>query len=145
MPINLDWQSFNQLLEVIRSKNIQGVVIGNLNKNHIDESIVDPIPNGMKGGVSGLPTKELSNMLISATYAAYGDSLTIVGVGGVFSATDAYEKIKLGASLVQLITGMIFEGPQLIGQINRELVELIKADGYDNISQVVGAYHRNTN
>jgi len=59
-------------------------------------------------------------------------------VGGIFSAEDAYYKIKQGASLVSLITGMIFQGPQLIGEINKGLVELMKKDGYRNISQAVG-------
>ncbi len=66
----------------------------------------------------------------------------IIGVGGIFSAKDAYEKIKSGASLVQLITGMIFEGPQLIGQINKGLVDLMKTDGYSNISEAIGANHK---
>jgi dihydroorotate dehydrogenase len=61
-----------------------------------------------------------------------------MGVGGIFSGKDAYEKIKSGASLVELITGMIFEGPQLISQINLELVNLLKKDGYKNISEAIG-------
>jgi dihydroorotate dehydrogenase len=60
----------------------------------------------------------------------------------VFSAEDAYKKIKLGASLIQLITGMIFEGPQLISDINLGLVRLLKRDGYDNISDAIGAEHK---
>ena len=58
-------------------------------------------------------------------------------MGGIFSAEDAYEKIKRGASLIQLITGMIYEGPQLIGSINKGLVSLLKEDGYKNIAQAV--------
>ena len=77
----------------------------------------------MQGGISGKSTWDLSNELISKTYREYGDRLVIIGVGGIFSAQDAYEKIKRGASLVQLITGMIYEGPQLIGEINRGLVK----------------------
>ena len=63
----------------------------------------------------------------------------VVGVGGIFSAEDAYIKIKKGASLVQLITGMIFEGPQLIGDINAGLAELLKHDGYKTIAEAVGS------
>ena len=70
---------------------------------------------------------------------AYGQRFIIIGVGGIFSAEDAYTKIKLGASLVELITGMIFEGPQLIGQINQGLVRLLKQDNYTNISEAVGS------
>ena len=68
--------------------------------------------------------------------------MTIIGVGGVFSAEDAYAKIKAGASLVGLITGLFFEGPQLVGQINRGLVELLKKDGFSHISEAVGADFR---
>ena len=63
----------------------------------------------------------------------------IIGCGGVFNGIDAYEKIKNGATLVQMITGMIYQGPQVIGEINKELAQLIKKDGYKNISEAIGA------
>ena len=62
----------------------------------------------------------------------------IIGVGGIFSAEDAYRKIRKGASLVELITGMIYEGPQLIGEINRGLVRLLKRDGFSNVAEAIG-------
>jgi len=99
---------------------------------------MDPLPMAVKGGLSGKPTWELSNNLIRQTYKKYHARFVIIGVGGVFSAEDAYTKIKLGATLVELITGMIFEGPQLIGRINQDLVALLKRDGYKNISQAIG-------
>lgn len=86
--------------------------------------------------------REASNELIWKTFQAYGDKVVIVGVWGVFSGYDAYQKIKHGAQLVQLITGMIFVWPQLIGQINQDLVTLLQEDGYTHISQAVGAYYR---
>lgn len=138
MPINPTWEEFKKLLDVTVKFPIAGVIIGNLNKDRSDSAIKDSIPSEVKGSVSGLPTKQLCNNLIRQTYAEYGDKLTIIGVGGVFSAEDAYEKIKLGASLVQLITGMIFEGPGVTKKINQGLVRLMKADGYINISQAVG-------
>jgi dihydroorotate dehydrogenase len=84
----------------------------------------------------------LSNELISKTYKNFGDKIIIVGAGGIFSAKDAYEKIKRGASLVELITGMIYEGPSLIGDINRGLAKELKKDGFENIRQAIGAYHK---
>ena len=84
----------------------------------------------------------MSNQLIAKVYKIYGGKKIIIGCGGVFSAADAYKKIRLGASLVQLITGMIFEGPQLIGQINQGLVELLAKDGFKNISEAVGVDSR---
>jgi len=64
--------------------------------------------------------------------------LVIIGCGGVFTAEDAYKKIKAGASLIQLITGMIYQGPQVISEINQGLVELLEKDGYDSISEAIG-------
>jgi dihydroorotate dehydrogenase len=142
MPINLPWEQFHTLLAVASSHGIDGVVIGNLNKDRHDPHILDSIPARVKGGISGKPTWQLSNALISKTYREYGGRLVIVGVGGIFSARDAYEKIRRGASLVQLITGMIFRGPQLVGEINRGLVQLLRRDGYRHISEAIGADHR---
>jgi dihydroorotate dehydrogenase len=142
MPINLDWPEFNALLQVITRHQVAGVTIGNLNKDRRHIRLLDSLPDTVRGGLSGKPTFALSNALIAKTYHHYGSKLTIIGVGGVFSAADAYTKIRLGATLVELITGMIFEGPQLIGQVNRGLATMLTKDGYTNISQAIGADHR---
>ncbi|HRZ30548.1 MAG TPA: quinone-dependent dihydroorotate dehydrogenase, partial [Candidatus Paceibacterota bacterium] len=71
-------------------------------------------------------------------YQQTNGEFIIIGCGGIFSAQDAYNKIKAGASLLQMITGMIFEGPQVISEINQGLVNLLKKDGYKNISEAVG-------
>jgi len=142
MPINLPWETFKLLLEVIVKHGLTGVIIGNLNKDRASVALADPLSDDAKGNLSGLPTQALSNELIAKTYQEYGDALTIIGVGGIFSAEDAYEKIQRGASLVQLITGMIFEGPQLIGAINKGLVQLVERDGYQSVSEAVGAHYR---
>jgi dihydroorotate dehydrogenase len=138
MPIDLNIAEFDKLLKVIITHNVQGVIIGNLTKDKAANTIKDLIPLHVKGGISGKPTWELSNRLISYTYQNYGERLKIIGVGGIFSAADAYYKIKLGASLVQLITGMIYEGPQLIGEINRGFAKLLRQDGFKNIYEAIG-------
>lgn len=138
MPSDLPWEQFRALLEVADTHNVQGVTISNLAKDRGQAKLMDPLPDTVKGNLSGKPTWELSNALIRQTYQSYGKRFVIIGVGGVFSAEEAYTKIKLGATLVELITGMIFEGPQLIGQINHGLVDLLKRDGYTNISQAIG-------
>ena len=91
-----------------------------------------------KGGISGKVEEDLSNKIIEYVYKKTKGRYVIIGVGGIFSAEDAYIKIKLGASLVQLITGMIYEGPQLIGEMNRGLVEYMKKDGYAHLSEIIG-------
>lgn len=139
MPINLPWNEFEKLLEIALKHKVTGVIIGNLNKDFSDPAVLDPVPHGAKGALSGKPTQRLSNELIGKTYQKCGDKLVIIGCGGVFSSQDAYEKIKCGATLVQLVTGMIFEGPQLIGAMNTGLVKLLKKDGFKNISEAIGA------
>lgn len=142
MPHLYDVEQFDSLLKVIVQHNVQGVTVANLVKDRSKINIKDPLTDEIRGGLSGAPTREHSLDLIRHTYKKYGDRLTIIGVGGVFSAEDAYAKIKAGASLVGLITGLFFEGPQLVGRINRELVGLLKKDGFSHISEAVGADFR---
>ncbi len=139
MPINLQWDDFDNLLKVVVRYQLPGVVIGNLNKDRESKHITQDYPISIKGGVSGKPTRELSTDLIRRTYLKYRGKLLIVGVGGIDSAETAYEKITAGASLLQLITGMIYKGPQVIGEINKGLVELIENDGFKSISEAVGS------
>lgn len=91
-----------------------------------------------KGGLSGKFVEPAANKLLRNVYAQTQGEFVLIGAGGIFSAKDAYTKIKLGANLVQLITGMIYQGPQLISEINQGLVRLLQKDGYTHISQAVG-------
>jgi dihydroorotate dehydrogenase len=138
MPISLPWQDYCELCEVAATHQVDGLIIGNLSKDKAILEGIEDAPEQLPGGLSGSPTKHLSNALIKKTYKTYGDRFVIIGVGGIFSAEDAYEKIRLGASLVQLITGIIFEGPSLIKNINKGLVRLLKKDGFSNISEATG-------
>lgn len=88
--------------------------------------------------ISSKPLEDLSNKIIAYIYKKTRGKYIIIGFGGVFSAEDAYKKIKLGASLIQLITGMIFKGPQLISSINIGLVEFLKRDGFRSINEAIG-------
>ena len=71
-------------------------------------------------------------------YNLTNGQITLIGVGGISSGSDCYEKIKSGASLVQIYTALTFEGPLLVSKIKNELINLIKTDGYKNITDVVG-------
>jgi len=139
MPIDKTDAEVLEMLKVIVRYPVSGVIFGNLQKNKKDLSLnPEEVARFTKGNFSGKPTEKRSNELISLTHKTCGDKLIIIGCGGVFNAEDAYRKIKLGASLVQMITGMIFEGPQTIGDINLGLTKLLKRDGYKNISEAVG-------
>lgn len=122
---------------------ISGLIFSNLVKDRSNPSFdKKEIEKAGKGNFSGKPTENLSNNLVTEVYKKYKDRFIIIGCGGIFTGADAYEKIKRGASLVQMITGMIYEGPQIIGEINKELAELLKKDGYKHISEAVGSYYK---
>lgn len=128
---DLSEDQLNQILALGNKHPLDGFICTNLTK-------VNKFNHQGKGGFSGKAVEELSNAMISKVYKFYGGKKIVIGCGGVFSADDAYKKIRLGASLIQLITGMIFQGPQLIGEINRGLIKLLERDGYKNISEAIG-------
>src|SRR3989344_3201152 len=137
MPAELPFSKVDEIIGLARQYKIDGFVCTNLAKDRHNNSIKDEnFPN--TGGMSGKVVEELADGLIKYIYGKTRGEFVIMGCGGIFSAEDAYRKIKLGASLLQLITGMIYEGPQLISDINRGLVEYLKQDGYKNISEAVG-------
>lgn len=124
MPIDLGALPTMGLLRVAKKFTIAGVIFGNLTKDHANpevDSADRKLWASKQGNLSGKPTWKRSTALIKLTRKTFGKRFTIIGTGGIFSGKDAKDKLKAGADIVQLITGMIYEGPQLIGQINREL------------------------
>ena len=139
LPPDLTPKEADALVAVAQKHRIHGFVCTNLTKNRNNKKILEEsVPE--RGGISGKVVEDLSNNLIRRVYCATQGKYVIIGCGGVFSAEDAYKKIKMGASLIQLITGMVFEGPQIISEINQGLVNLLKRDGLTNISQAVGRH-----
>lgn len=144
MPNLNNLNHFDELLQVIVRHNIQAVTVANLVKDRDMVEIRDELPADMSGGLSGSPTRDNSTKLIRYTYRKYGDKLAIIGVGGVFTAEHAYEKIRAGASMIGMVTGLIFGGPSVVGQINREISEMLSRDGFTNITEAVGADVKNS-
>lgn len=141
LPPDLTTDGLDGLLEVASRHMVCGFVCSNLTKNRNNPKLAGVLlPE--TGGFSGKVQEDLANDQIAHVYRKTGGKSIIIGLGGIFSAADAYKKIRLGANLIQLITGMIFEGPQVIGQINQGLVELLRKDGFTNISQAVGVDNR---
>ena len=91
------------------------------------------------GGLSGRPLRHLATRVIRSLRRLSQGRLPIIGVGGISTAEDAYEKIRAGASLVQLYTGLIYQGPAVPRRIARGLTRLLARDGYDTLAQAVGA------
>jgi len=103
-------------------------------------------PDGLKsphaneaGGLSGAPLMAPSTALLAEFFALTKGKLPLIGVGGIASAADAYAKIRAGASLVQLYTAMVFEGPGLVPAITHGLADLLRRDGFASVADAVGA------
>ncbi|KAK3744480.1 hypothetical protein QZH41_012893 [Actinostola sp. cb2023] len=94
------------------------------------------------GGLSGEPLTKMSTEVIKDMYKLTNGTLPIIGVGGISTGQDAYDKIKAGASLVQLYTALVYHGPPIIKQIKRELTELLRKDGFNSVSEAVGIDHQ---
>lgn len=143
MPTDISLEESRNLIKTAHKYTVSGFIYGNLTKDRKNPDL-DPseVASATAGNFSGKPVEKRANALLADSYKQFGDEFIYIGCGGVFTAEDAYLKIKLGASLVQMITGMIYQGPQVIGQINKGLVELLKKDGFDHISQARGTANR---
>ncbi len=90
------------------------------------------------GGLSGLPLRLPSSRMIARLYKLTAGKIPLIGVGGIFTAEDAWEKICAGASLVQLYTGFIYRGPGIVAEINRGLLKIIEREGISSLDEAVG-------
>jgi dihydroorotate dehydrogenase len=125
MPNEISMSDSDKLVEVALKNNIHGFIFSNLVKNranpYFDKTEIAKFAK-FKGNFSGAPTFTNSNNLISHTRQKFGKDIAIIGCGGIFTPDDAKTKLTAGADLVQLITGMIYQGPQLPGQICESLL-----------------------
>jgi len=126
---DLSKDALDKILQTAEKYQVDGLICTNLTKKGNN-------PHG-KGGLSGKALEAKADEML-ADIARQSRKFVLIGCGGIFSAEDAYRKIGLGASLVQLVTGMIYEGPELISMINEGLVEYLKRDGFSSLEQAIG-------
>jgi len=137
--------SLKQLEEIItvcdKHSFVKGFILTNLVKDRSKLHLITKEEEyaDQRGGISGRPVMPYALMLTKHAYRLVGDRYTIIGCGGIFTADDAYKYVRGGATLVQLVTGMIYGGPGTIKNINKGLVKLLERDGFTNISQAIGA------
>ena len=137
---DLDEQSKKDIAMVALKQKVDGLIISNTTVARPD--YLASKNKGEKGGLSGAPVKDMSTALIGDMYKLTKGRVPIIGVGGVASGQDAYDKIKAGASLIQIYTAFTFHGPPLVKTILRELETLVVEDGLTNVSQAVGSNHK---
>ena len=137
-PDILDEQ-VNMIGKILLKYNVSGIIVSNTTENNREN--LQSILRHQKGGLSGKPLEEKSNKLIAKFFNLLEGKINIIGVGGVDSGKSAYEKFLAGASYVQLYTGMVFQGPNIVGKIKKELKELLISDGVSNFREIVGKKH----
>ena len=129
-------QEISSISEVLLNNNIEAVIISNTSDSTRDK--LKNIQSHQKGGLSGKPIEEKSSVLINKFYKILNGRIKIIGVGGVDTGKSAYEKFLAGANYIQLYTGMVFRGPNIVNMIKKELNELLLKDGVKNFSEIVG-------
>jgi dihydroorotate dehydrogenase len=134
---DLDEAGLADVAEVALGTGIDGLIMGNTTISR--PSSLKSAERGETGGLSGKPLFELSTRRLAELYRLTGGRVPLIGAGGVRSGADAYAKIRAGASLVQLYTALVFEGPGLASRINRELASFLRRDGFGSVAEAVGA------
>jgi len=133
---DIDESQINLISEILLENKIDAIIISNTSEASRD--ILSDTQRHQKGGLSGKPIENKSNILINKFYRLLKGKIKIIGVGGVDSGKAAYDKFIAGADLIQLYTGMVFKGPNIAGIIKKDLKDLLLRDGVKNFTEIIG-------
>lgn len=132
---DLEPADIDDIVEVSIARGIAAIIVSNTT---ITRPALRSIHAGEGGGLSGAPLRDLAQQRLRDFRKASGGNIILIGVGGISSADDAYARIRAGASLVQIYSALVYEGPGLAGKINKGLLRLLERDGFANIAEAVG-------
>jgi dihydroorotate dehydrogenase len=135
---DLDARAIEDMVGVIRKEGawLSGLIVSNTTLARPDR--LSSRDRGQSGGLSGAPLMAPSTEVLKAFAKALTGEFDLIGAGGIASAEDAYAKISAGANAVQLYSALVYSGPGLVADIHRDLVALVKADGFTSLAQAVG-------
>ena len=125
-----------KISEVLLGNEIEVIIVSNTSDSS-RETLMN-IQGHQKGGISGKPIEKKSTELISKFYKILNGRIKIIGVGGIDSGESAYKKFLAGANYLQLYTGMVYRGPNIVSMIKKELREILIKDGVKNFSEIIG-------
>jgi len=136
---DLSDEQLAKVVDTCRRHDVSGFVCANTTlKRDGLKTDASKIQNMGRGGLSGKPLRKPALAMLKKVYQLTRGKVPLIGVGGIFTADDAYERIKAGASLVQLYTGFVYEGPYAVKRINQGLLKLMEKDGVDSLQKLVG-------
>ncbi len=144
---DLQWPEVDAVIDLVQAHGLAGIIATNttISRQGLTTRVLPQTGRPIEaeaGGISGAPLRQRSTEVIRYIYAKTEGTVPIVGVGGIFTAADAWEKITAGASLVQAYTGWIYEGPSMVRRLLKGLVEKLEEHGLESISAAVGSAHR---
>ena len=133
---DIEEKNISEISELILKHKLELLIISNTTEKNREN--LKNINKLEKGGLSGKPLETKSNLLINKFYRNLKNKIKIIGVGGLDTGEGAYKKIINGATLVQLYTGMVYKGPDIASKICNELTYILKQEGVQNISEIIG-------
>ena len=145
---DLDWSEIKTILDLATEYNLSGAIATNttIRRDGLKTKILKATGNRIEeeaGGISGLPVQKRSTEVIRFIYRETEGKLPIIGVGGIFTAQDAWEKITAGATLLQVYTGWIYQGPWMVKEVLSGLLQRLESQNLSHISDAVGLEHKN--
>ncbi|HWN11203.1 MAG TPA: quinone-dependent dihydroorotate dehydrogenase [Pyrinomonadaceae bacterium] len=140
---DLSDEELADILNVAQQNHVSGIIATNTTISREGlQTNAETLQSIGAGGLSGAPLRERSTKIIAALYNITGDTMPLIGAGGIFTAEDAWEKISAGASLVQIYTGLIYEGPAIARKVNEGLRRIISTEGFVSLDEAVGCRSR---
>ena len=133
---DIKYEQVDEISKLSLKHNIKAIIISNTTEAYRES--LSSASKHQKGGLSGKPLEFLSNQLINKFYNLLKGKILIIGVGGIDSGKSAYEKFKAGANYLQLYTGMVYQGPNIVAKIKKELKEILLNEGVKNFSSIIG-------
>lgn len=140
---DLEWEAIDEAIDIAIRYAVAGIVATNttISRDGLQTRVLKETGNSLSdeaGGISGLPVRQKSTDIIRYIYKQTNGSLPIIGVGGIFTAADAWEKITAGASLVQVYTGWLYEGPWMVSRILSGLLSRLESHSLTNLAEAIG-------
>ncbi|HEY6099304.1 MAG TPA: quinone-dependent dihydroorotate dehydrogenase, partial [Anaeromyxobacter sp.] len=133
-------EALDEAVEVAVAAGVAGIIATNTTLSR--EGVAGHPCAKEQGGLSGAPLEALATSVVARCFARAAGRVPIVGVGGVMDAAGAYAKIRAGATLVQVYTGLVYGGPAFVKKVNEGLAALLARDGFASVAEAVGADHR---